>query len=146
MPGETDQMTIEANKKLVRRFIDEVFVGANQASIDEMVTPDFAWHVGDSATMSRAEFKQATKRVSGALNDVSFTIEDEIAEGDRVAVRLTASATQVGEFMKIPPSGKSYKVTEIHIFRIEDGKIAEHWHEFDRLGIMQQLGHAAKTG
>ncbi len=139
-------MTAEdSNKALVRRFIDEVFVGGKPGSIDEMVTADFAWHVGDSATMSREDFKQVTKRISAALDKVSFTIDDEIAEGDRVAVRLTAAATQVGEFMKIPPSGKSYKVTEIHIFRIEDGKIAEHWHEFDQLGIMQQLGQAPKA-
>lgn len=143
-------MTVEGNNKdnnkaLVRRFIDEVFVGGLVASIDELVTEDFAWHVGNSATMSREDFKQVTKRISAALEDVSFMVDDEIAEGDRVAVRLTAAATPVGEFMKILPSGKSYKVTEIHIFRINDGKVAEHWHELDQLGIMQQLGQSPKA-
>jgi predicted ester cyclase len=63
-----------------------------------------------------------------------------IGEGDRVAVRLTASATQVGEFMGMPGNGKRYTIGEIHIFRVRDGQIVEHWHQFDQLGMMRQLG------
>jgi predicted ester cyclase len=69
-----------------------------------------------------------------------FEIEDTIAQDDRVAVRLTASATQTGAFMKMPPSGKRYSIGEIHIFRIRDGQIVEHWHQHDQVGMMQQLG------
>jgi predicted ester cyclase len=67
-------------------------------------------------------------------------IDDMIGEGDRVCVRLTSHAVQVGEFMGLPPSGKPYTIGEIHIFRIEDGKVAEHGHEADFLGMMRQLG------
>jgi predicted ester cyclase len=63
-----------------------------------------------------------------------------IAEDDRVAVRVTAEATQVGEFMGVAPSGTSYTIGEIHIFRIRDGKVTEHWHQYDQLGMMRQLG------
>ena len=63
-----------------------------------------------------------------------------IAEDDRVAARVTASARQVGEFMGIPPSGRSYTIGEIHIFRVRGGRIAEHWHQADLLGMMRQLG------
>ena len=56
-----------------------------------------------------------------------------------MAVRLTASARQVGELMGMPASGRSYEIEEIHIFRIRDGKIAEHWHQFDSAGMMKQL-------
>jgi len=63
-----------------------------------------------------------------------------IAEGDRVAVRLTTGATQVGEFMGMPPSGKRYEIEEIHIFRLRGGKVVEHWHQFDQMGMMRQLG------
>jgi predicted ester cyclase len=80
------------------------------------------------------------ERVSKALTDVVFTIDDSIAEGDQVAVRLTASATQSGEFMGLPPSGERYTIPEIHIFRVRDGRIVEHWHPFDQLGMMRQLG------
>ena len=69
-----------------------------------------------------------------------MTIHDVVAEGDRVAVRLTSKATQTGMFMGMPPSGKTYEIEEIHLFRIVDGKVAEHWHQGDFLGMMRQLG------
>ena len=69
-----------------------------------------------------------------------MTIDDMIAEGDRVAVRLTSHAVQVGPFMGLPPSGRSYTIGEIHIFRIRRGKVAEHWHQGDFLGLLRQLG------
>jgi predicted ester cyclase len=74
-----------------------------------------------------------------ALDDVSFTIEDLIAEGDRVAARLMASARPVEEFMGIAASGRGYEIGEIHIFRIADGKVAEHWHQLDAMSMMKQL-------
>ncbi len=80
------------------------------------------------------------ERVSRALTDVAFSIDDLIAEGDEVVARLTASATQTGELMGMPPTGKRYTIAEIHIFRIGDGLIVEHWHQFDQLGMMRQLG------
>jgi predicted ester cyclase len=69
-----------------------------------------------------------------------MTIDDMVAEGDRVAVRLTSHAVQTGRFMNLPPSGKAYTIGEIHIFRIRDGKVAEHWHQADFMGMMRQLG------
>jgi steroid delta-isomerase-like uncharacterized protein len=78
-------------------------------------------------------------RVATALADAHFQIDDMMAEDDRVAVRVTASARQVGEFMGIPATGRSYKIGEIHIFRVRNGKVSEHWHEFDRTGLIQQL-------
>lgn len=72
--------------------------------------------------------------------DERRVIEDVIAEGDRVAVRLTSAATHVGEFMGMPATGKRYSVEEIHIFRVADGKVVEHWHQFDQMGMMRQLG------
>ncbi|HYL40744.1 MAG TPA: ester cyclase [Candidatus Binatus sp.] len=68
-----------------------------------------------------------------------FQIEDVIAEDDRVAVRLITSAIHSGTFMGIPPSGRRYTISEIHIFRITDGQVAEHWHEFDRAALFRQL-------
>ena len=74
------------------------------------------------------------------LADPKFVVDDLIAEGDRVAARVTSSARQVDPFMSMPGTGKSYSISEIHIFRIADGKIAEHWHQLDAMGMMQQLG------
>jgi predicted ester cyclase len=63
-----------------------------------------------------------------------------------VAVRLTSHARQVGTFMGMPPSGKDYTIGEIHIFRIQDGKVAEHWHQADFLGMLRQLGAMPEAG
>ena len=75
-----------------------------------------------------------------------MTIDDMIAEGDRVAVRLTSSAIQTGPFMGIPASGKRYEIGEIHWFRLRDGRICEHWHEADFLGMLRQLGAMPEGG
>ena len=130
----------EDTKAVVRRFIDEIFVEMNADAVDELLTDDFTPHTWAATGSGTDDLKAAIGRVSGALSDVSMTVDEIIAEGDLVAVRLTASATQTGEFMKLPPSGKRYEIGEIHIFRIRDGRVAEHWHQADLLGMMRQLG------
>jgi steroid delta-isomerase-like uncharacterized protein len=131
--------TAAQHKALVRRFIHEVFEQGRTESVDELLTPDFVGHTWGPSGAGPGGLKSAIARLADALADARFTIEDEIAEGDRVAVRVTASARQVGEFMGAPASGRSYEIGEIHIFRLRDGRIAEHWHQFDRLGMLQQL-------
>lgn len=133
-------MPTEANKALVRRFIDEVFVAGREDAVDELVATDFVPHSWPGVGPGHEPLKQAQERISKGLSDVSMTIEDMIAEGDRVAVRLTSHAVQSGDFMGMPASGKEYTVSETHIFRIADGKIAEHWRDMDSLGLMRQLG------
>lgn len=133
-------MSVDANKALVRRFIEQIFVQGSMSAVDELVADDFVPHTWPSTGAGKDDLKRAIERVFGGLADPEFVIEDMIAEGDRVAVRLTSSATQSGEFMGMPPSGKRYTISEIHIFGIRDGKVAEHWHQFDQLGMMKQLG------
>ena len=133
-------MGLEENKAVVRRFVDEIFVGGSEAAVDELVAEDFVGHTWPSSGDPRGDLKRAMERVAAGLADPAFTIEDMIAEGDRVAVRLTASATQVGPFMGLPPSGRRYTIGEIHVFRVRDGLVVEHWHQFDQLGLMRQLG------
>jgi steroid delta-isomerase-like uncharacterized protein len=132
--------SIEANKELVRRFVQEIFTDGNADAVDELAAEDFTPHTWPSTGDGRGDLKRAIERVSKGLSDAAFEIEDMIAEDDRVAVRLTASARQTGEFMGIPPKGKSYTIGEIHIFRIRDGQVSEHWHQFDSMGMMTQLG------
>ncbi len=133
-------MGIEENKALVRLFIEEILEGGDPSAVDELVAPDFTAHTWPSTGDPRGDLKRAIERVGAALADSSFAIEDMIAEGDRVAVRLTANATQVGPFMGLPASGRRYSIGEIHIFRIRDGFVVEHWHQFDQVGMMRQLG------
>jgi steroid delta-isomerase-like uncharacterized protein len=133
-------MSTEANKAVVRRFVDEVFVAGRMDAVDELVAPDFVPHSWPGTGPGPEELKRAMTRVFAGLSDVSMTIEDMIAEDDRVAVQLTAHAVQSGEFMGMPPSGKPYTIPEIHVFRVRDGRIAEHWGQADLLGMMRQLG------
>jgi steroid delta-isomerase-like uncharacterized protein len=132
--------TTEENKALVRRFVEEIFVRGNVAAVDELLADDFVPYTWPYTGDGKKDLKQAMERVANGLSNPQFVIEDEIAEGDRVVVRLKASATQSGEFMKMPPSGKRYSIEEIHIFRIRDNKVVAHWHQFDQMGLMQQLG------
>ena len=133
-------MTVDTNKVLVRRFIDQIFVQGRPEAVDELLADDFVSHTWRSTGDGKGDLKRAIDRMSTVFVDVSFTVEDLIAEGDRVAVRVTAQATQIGPFMGVSPSGKSYSIGEIHIFRVRDGKVTEHWHQYDHLGMMRQLG------
>jgi steroid delta-isomerase-like uncharacterized protein len=133
-------VSLDENKAIVRRFVDEIFVQGRRETIDELLADDFVAHTWPSTGHPKDDLKNATERAHGALTNPRFTIDDMIAEGDRVAVRLTTGATQTGSFMGMPPSGRSYEISEIHIFRLRDGKVIEHWHQFDQMGMMKQLG------
>lgn len=132
-------MTLEDNKAVALAFIDRVFVHGDAAAVDELATEDFTAHTFGPQPVGRETLKAAMPRVAAGIADADFRIDDVIAEGDRVAVRLTSSATHTGTFMGMPASGRRYSIQEIHIFRIRDGRVSEHWHEFDKLALMEQL-------
>ena len=136
----TDTTAFESNKAVVRRFIDEIFLKSDFSAVDELLTDDFTPHTWGPMPPGREGLKDAIERVSKGISDPKMVIEDVIAEGDRVAVRLTSSATHTGDFMGMPASGKRYEIGEIHIFRLRDGRVCEHWHQADFLGMMRQLG------
>jgi steroid delta-isomerase-like uncharacterized protein len=133
-------MSTDDNKRLVRRFVQEIFAQGKVESVDALVAPDFVSHTFGIADDGQAKLRAATERVHASLTDVRFTVEDLVAEDDRVAARLTASATATGDFMGMPAEGRSYTIGEMHLFRIRDGKVVEHWHQYDASGIMRQLG------
>ena len=139
MTTDTQPVTTQANKAVVRRLIDEVFVGGRTDAVDDLLTDDFTAHTWGPMEPGRDGLKAAMARVAEGLSDPVMTIDDMIAEGDTVAVRLTSAATQTGPFMGMPPSGKRYEIEEIHWFRVRDGRIAEHWHQADFLGMQRQL-------
>ncbi len=132
----------EQNKTLVRRGVDEIWNQGHFAVADEMVASDFVVH----ATALNGEIKgregiiQYFAALRSAFPDLTFTIEDHIAEGDRVVTRWSAQGTHLGEFQGMPASGKQIRVTGTDVDRIENGKIAECWMNFDELGLLQQLG------
>jgi hypothetical protein len=84
--------------------------------------------------------KQLVSGFYKAFGDIAHKVEDMIAEGDKVLVRTTDSATHIGEFMGLAPTGKTVKFGELHLFRMKDGKIVEYWIQEDFLWMNQQLG------
>ena len=123
-------MSIEENKALVRREQAELWNHTgNLDAAAELFAPD---RVEDA--------KQEAANVRGGFPDLESTIEDLIAERDKVVAHWRAHATHQGEYMGIPPTGNRVNFTGISIYRIEGGKIAESWSVSDLLGMMQQLG------
>jgi steroid delta-isomerase-like uncharacterized protein len=140
-------MSTEDNKALVRRFYEEVFNRKNIAAIDEFIAPNVVDHAAPPGTPGGIEGqKQLIGQYLTAFPDLHFTVEDMIAEGDKVVDRITARGTHQGEFMGIPPTGKHATVTAIDITRIAGGKFVEHWLEMDTLGMLQQLGVVPSMG
>ena len=137
-PSSTAQ--VEENKALVQGAIEEMNK-ANWAIVKELLAPDFIWHsLNDPNPLTRDELVQAVRMFYAIFPDGRYTIEDIIAEGDKVVTRLIFRGTHKGEFEGLPATGKEMARTSIVIFRIADGKIAEVWEEYDALGFMRQLG------
>ena len=134
-------MSTEENKALVRRFVDEVQSAGNTDAIDEICSPEFVTHSAPPGAPSNREgVKQLTAMFRQAFPDSYFTIEEMMAEGDKVATRKTFYGTHQGEFMGILPTGQQVSMGLIDIVRIADGRVVEHWSMGDNLGMMQQLG------
>ena len=131
----------EENKSISRRVQEEAFNQGNLAVIDELVAADYVDHdLPPGFPEGQEGFKQLVAMYRAAFPDVQMTIEDVIADGDKVALRWTATGTHQGELMGIPPTNKQVTVTGMDINRLAGGKIAEHWGNFDQMGMMQQLG------
>jgi steroid delta-isomerase-like uncharacterized protein len=131
----------EQNKVICRRFLEEVVNKGNQAVADELIGTDFIDHNPlPGLPSNRDGFKQSFIIFRSVFPNMKYTIEDMIAEGDRVVVRWIATGTQKGELFGVPPTGKYISVVGIDIFRLANGKLVELWLSWDQLGMMQQLG------
>ena len=135
-------MSLEKNKTTALRIPLEVFNKGNVKVADEVMAADYIEHapVPPGLPPGVAGFKLFIPAFRAAFPDFQFTVDDVIAEGDKVVVRLTAQGTQKGEFAGLPASGKQATWSEIHICDMANGKLVEHWVVQDRLGMMQQLG------
>ena len=131
----------EANKALVRRWLAEMDK-RNLHIVDELVAVDYIDHnppIPDLAP-GREGVKQANALLLTAFPDATHTIEDQIAEGDKVVTRMTVRGTFIGEYLGIPPNGKQITAEGIMIHRIAGGQLVEHWAMADNLRLFQQLG------
>jgi steroid delta-isomerase-like uncharacterized protein len=133
-------VSTEENKEVVRRVGVEPWEG-NLSVVDELVSTNYVGH--DPTTPDHLGPSAVKEFVSGylaAFPDASITIEEQLAEGDLVATRWTASGTHKGDLMGIAPTGKQVTVTGITISRVEGGQLVEEWSNWDTLGLLQQLG------
>lgn len=134
-------MSAEELKAIARRYIEEVWNNGNLALIDELFTPDYINHSPNAGQMAGPEgLKQLITSFRQAAPDLHFTIDDLVAEGDRVVTRWTARGTHQGYLMGVPPTGRQISVEAIVIDRFVGGRIVEHWGVRDDLGMYQQLG------
>lgn len=135
-------MSTQSNKAIVRRMLDEMNNQGNIRIIDELVAPDFFEHEDPPPGVSRDRegVKQVFTMYHNAFSDIDASINDMIAEDDKVVVFMTVQATHIREFAGIPPASKRIAVNVLDIFRVADGQIKEHWGVTDRLGMLQQLG------
>ena len=133
-------MSIEENKRTVRRFFE---VGPSKGDLDaanELLTPGFVLHVPLPCSPGVQGIDEVVTACRAAFENLNVTVEDMVAEGDRVAARFTARGIHKGPFMGLPPTGKPIVMTGMEIFRLENGRIAELWGEANLIGLMQQLG------
>lgn len=133
--------TEDENKAIARRVPEDIATQGNIDLIDEITTDTPVEHGGFGDIHGRDAIKEMMTNLRAAIPDFSATVEDVLAEDDRVAMRVTLRGTHDGgEIMGLEPTGKSFEIPNMVITRLEDGKIAERWQVADNLELMQQLG------
>lgn len=139
-------MSAEENKVLLRRYIEEVLNQGNIDSVDKFFAADCVDHTAPPGTAPGATgIRQLLTATLAAFSNIHATIEDIIAEENKVVTRFTARGTHTGEFLGIAPTGKEVSLMQISIDRVSGGKIVEHWGVADQTALMQQLGFVPST-
>ena len=130
----------EENKAKQRRVFEEALNKGNMAVVDEVIDTNYVSESPQGLVNGTEAMKQGFATLRNAFPDIAFTVEDMIAEEDKVVSRVKCRGTHKGEFMGIAPTGKKMEINGIIITRWVDGKELEAWEVIDMLGMMQQLG------
>lgn len=138
---QTELTQTEQNKITVRDFIDGLFTQGDLGTVDSYLAEDFINHDPPfGVTPDREGMRTAGAMMRAGFPDWHSELHQLIAEGDIVVERFTASGTQQGEVMGVPPTGRAMSLPGINIFRLRDGRIVERWGRLDDLGMLRQLG------
>jgi steroid delta-isomerase-like uncharacterized protein len=129
---------LEKNKAIIRNAVEQIWNQGNLDVTDELFATDYVYH-GISEIHGAGGIKKHVAALRTSFPDFHLSLEDMIAEGDKVVSRWTGGGKQMGEFMGVPPSGKQVNITGIIISRIANGKIVEEWETSDQLGLLQLL-------
>ncbi len=138
-----DAQSASENKALIQRWFEEVWNQGREELIDELRAPEAVatgLAEGGAPAQGSAPFKAFFSNLRSALPDLHVTIEEMLAEGDRVAVRYSIEGTHCGDAMGTAPTGQKVRFGGISIARIAGGKIAEAWNNLDQLGLLRQIG------
>ena len=135
-------MGSDDDKRLVRRALEEIYAQGDLELANELVHPDFVDHepAHPEQPTGPESVRRTVRRLHSAFGELRFEVEDEIADGDKVVQRVTMSGRHTGPLMGREPTGRPFAVRHVYIWRIADGKIAEHWGSRDDLGLLGQLG------
>ena len=137
----------EQNKALVRRWVEEVWNQGSLAAVDEIIAADYVHHMAPPGLPGGPEgYKQLVTRYRTPFRGFRLTLEELIAEGDRVAGRWTIRGIHEGEFMGVAPTGKEVAFTGMVMARIAGGKVAEEWEGVSALELLRQLGALPAPG
>lgn len=140
-------MSIEENKALVARFVREAEQDGNLALIDELLPPDFVDHTPlPGLPPTREGVKALFAALKTAFPDLVITIQEQVAEGDRVVTRKTFNGTHQGPFLGIPASGNRLDLTVIDIIGVRNGKLVDHLVVLDQMTLLTQLGAMPPKG
>ena len=142
-------MSAQENKEKARRLLEEAFGRGELEIVDEVLDPDFVCYDPNSesgAVRGADTIKQEIEWFRNAMPDLTYTVEDQVAEGDKVVTRYRTTGTHQGEFFGVAPTGKSIEMSGIQIDRFdESGKMVEEWPEYDMLGAMKQMGAVTES-
>lgn len=139
-------MSPEDNKRLLENYIAEVWDNGNLDALTDFLAPDYRRHV--SPTLPPLDLDEQIERLTGfrhAFPDITLTVEEVTAEGDRIAFRSTITGTHRGELAGLPPTGRRVAVGLVDIVRVDDGKFAEQWGGPDMADMFRQLGAVYRT-
>jgi steroid delta-isomerase-like uncharacterized protein len=135
------QHSPQANMALARRIVEEVWNQHQPQALEQFYAADYTNHnPSGGVTSDREGLRQWASACVAGMPDLRLTIEDQVAEGDRVVTRWTAQGTHQGQFMGVDPSGREVNVHGITIARVAGGQVVEEWASSDELGMLQQLG------
>ena len=132
-------MSLEENKTIIRRVINAIN-NRNPASLDELIAPDFVYHTPTLQIQGLKAMKQGVLEELQSFPDLHVNIEDIMAEGEKVCVRLRETATHKAPFRGLAPTGKKLTYTVMTIWRINEGRVVEGWGVYDQMDFFQQLG------
>jgi len=128
----------------VQRFASQVINSHDVKAVDRIFTKDYRQHTPQARNLPAKAFKGFAAAMFKAFPDVRATYTPLVAKGDKITVIGAVSGTHKGAFFGMKPTGRTIRWTEMHVFRIRNGRIAEHWVQADMFGIVQQIRAPAK--